>query len=98
MRLPVVLAVLGLAWPAEAQSCRHYSVWRYPWPQPRCGVRMAQEARLPPLPPARTVVREEPSAPVLEPLGPAPVAQDEAIERALALKALKIIFSEGAPP
>jgi hypothetical protein len=27
-----------LAWqPAEA-ACHHYSIWKNPWPQPRCGV------------------------------------------------------------
>lgn len=35
MRLLLVLAVLGLPWPAHA-ACHHYSRWYYPTPQPRC--------------------------------------------------------------
>lgn len=23
---------------SSAQACHHYAVWKYPWPQPRCGL------------------------------------------------------------
>jgi hypothetical protein len=46
----LVLAVLGLASPAEA--CHRFHTWRYPYPQ-NCGVRLAGSVRQPQPEPAR---------------------------------------------
>ena len=47
MKSLTVLALLA--------ACHHYSVWKYPYPQPKCVTRLAQREEPPPPP-----VRPEP--------------------------------------
>lgn len=86
MRLTLVLAVLVLARPAEAQACHRFSVWLYPWPQ-HCKVTHVAFQDVPapdlhpvPAPPPRTV--DESHQPDLTP-------DDEDAARAKAIEALR---------
>ena len=62
MRPAPVLAALGLLWAATpVEACHRFAIWRFPFPQPRCGVAHVQRiASLPRLsPPAESPLDED---------------------------------------
>jgi hypothetical protein len=88
VRLALALALTLAADPAAA--CHRFSHWAYPYPQPKCAIRLAQEAR----PRPSTQLRAE-VAPAREEGRPAPPEPiDEAAARAQALEKLKLILGD----
>jgi hypothetical protein len=78
MKAAIIALVLGTS---PAQACHHYSTWKYPWPQPKCGLytRVSQE-RLSRLDPGPVPV---PPVRALEPDFPLPNLTDAVWDTAL---------------